>query len=57
MRVTETCSCGASIEVVWNEPKSSYDGAAVKESKRAKAEMADFRNRHSGCRLSKAARR
>lgn len=46
----ETCSCRASIEVIWTEPKSEYDRAARRESERAKAEIAAFRKAHKTCR-------
>ena len=55
MRVVETCTCGASIEIAWTEPKSSYNHEALRESERAKQELSNFRKAHKPCLISKAA--
>jgi hypothetical protein len=50
MRLVEKCSCGASIELAWNEPKSSYNHEAMRESERAAKEITAFRKNHKPCR-------
>jgi hypothetical protein len=54
VRLVETCSCGASIEISWSEPKSSYNHEAARESERAKAEASTFRKLHKPCREKSA---
>lgn len=51
MRLVEVCSCGASIEIVWEQPKSLYSPAQhFSESERSKAEITAFRRAHKRCR-------
>lgn len=49
MRLVEKCSCGASIEVVWEQPKSTYDSRGRSEAERARTELVAFRKRHKTC--------
>ena len=46
MRVIETCSCGASIEVIWTAPNSEYSYGGKREEKDAKANLSAFREAH-----------
>jgi len=49
MRLVETCSCGASLELIWTEPSSEYSYGGKRESKRAVEELRAFRMAHSPC--------
>ena len=49
MRLIETCTCGASIEVIWSEPDGQYDSKGKRESKRSEDELEMFRTAHRKC--------
>lgn len=49
MRLEQTCSCGAKLEIVWSEPRSEYDTQGKAEAKRSKAEIEAFRKQHTNC--------
>lgn len=58
MRLVEKCSCGASIELVWEEPKSSYSARDLfRASERAAKEAATFRKNHKSCKDGSVASR
>lgn len=51
MRLVETCSCGARLEVVWDEPKfTRAHSGEYRESERSRTELATFRKNHKQCR-------
>lgn len=46
MRLIETCSCGASLEVIYTAPNSEYSFGQKREEADAKANVAAFRETH-----------
>lgn len=55
MRLIETCSCGASLEVIYSAPNSQYSYGEKREEKEALKQMATFQESHRVCRISRAA--
>ena len=48
MRLIEKCSCGASIEIIWDETAYYRKG----EEKRATEELGIWRRAHANCSVS-----
>lgn len=56
MRLVEKCCCGASIEIGWSEPEGyGRDAHKMRESERAKVEIATFRRNHKNHAIMAAA--
>ena len=55
MRLIETCSCGASLEVIFSAPNSEYSYGEKREEKEAIKQVATFQRNHKNCRIMKAA--
>jgi len=55
VRIVETCTCGGSIEIIWNSPNSRYSFGQAREEEEAKKQLTTFRKAHKTCLISKAA--